>query len=282
MKKFLLAFVLCFALFGFTNVYAEEAINEVTVSGVTVPTIGDKVADITGSVAIPDGANYTINEFMWNESENGMYFGDMNNDSTFQNDYAYFYIITLTPADGYEFPVDENGEYAGTLTVGDAAYEIAQVDNEGNLFISGETIIFGDITYKVIEGAEQTVAQGEEARFVVDADYYDYFEQGGAVAVDGELLNQANYTAEAGSTVITLNGAYVESLDEGEHYLFVVFNNNKIADTIFTVTKKNTTNTNTEITPPNTGVSSSNNNLFLISIALISSLSLIGLEKRYN
>ena len=280
MKKFLLAFVLCFALFGFTNVYAAEAINEVTVSGITEPTIGDKVADITGSVAIPDGANYTINEFMWNESENGMYFGDMNNDSTFQNDYAYYYSITLAPAEGYEFPVDENGEYAGTLTVGDAAYEIAQLDGDGNLSIWGETIIFGDITYKVIEGAEQTVTQGEEARFVVDADYYDYFEDGGAVAVDGERLNPANYTAEAGSTVIALNGAYVESLDEGEHNLFVMFNNYKVAETTFTVTKKNTTNT--EITPPNTGVNSNSNNLFLISIALISSLSLIGLEKRYD
>lgn len=276
MKKFLLAFVLCFMLFGFTNVYAEE-INEITVTGVKEPTIGDKVSDITGEISIPDGVNYSISEIMWTESENGMIFGDMGDASSFQNDYAYQYIITLTAADGYEFPMNEDGEYTGTLNVSDAAYEFAQINNDGTLTICGETIIFGDITYKVVEGSEQTVAQGEEARFEIDADYYDFFENGGVVAVDGERLNEANYRAESGSTIITLNAAYVESLDEGEHNLFVMFNNYKYAETTFNVVKKNTS----EITPPNTGVNS-NNNLFLISIALISSLSLIGLEKRYN
>lgn len=252
-RKNLLVFILGLVLFGATNVYAAEAINDVTITGIKEPVVGDKVSDVLSNIKVPEGANYSIIEILWWESENGMYFGNMSDNSIFNENYCYHYSITLEANEGFEFPKNENDEYVGTLSTTDMGYEMAQINNDENLEIIGENIIFGDISYKVIHGANQTVTYGSDAKFVIDADY-DLF-QDGFVIVDEERVDPSNYTSERGSTIVTLKKEFIESLTEGEHTLYVIFDNYKSAETTFIVAKNNTNNNSTtEITPPNTGI----------------------------
>ena len=72
--KIVLVLFLCFMVVGITNVYAEESINEVSVTGIKNPAIGDKAADIISDIKVSEGVNYTIDNITWWESENEMYF----------------------------------------------------------------------------------------------------------------------------------------------------------------------------------------------------------------
>ena len=90
--------------------------------------------------------------------------------------------------------------------------------------------------YEIIEGANQIYIIGDNgATFRINADY-SLFENGGKVFVDGNETK--NYIAKSGSTIITLNKEYVDSLSEGEHTLKVTFNDKGEATTKFTVAKK--------------------------------------------
>ncbi len=53
-------------------------------------------------------------------------------------------------------------------------------------------------------------------------------------AVDGALVNPENYTAESGSTVVTLRPAYLATLAPGQHTLRLIFDDGA-AETTFTV-----------------------------------------------
>ena len=133
-----------------------------------------------------------------------------------------------------------------------------------------------DNSYKVIEGANQEVLVGEEAEFEIDADF-GLFEDGGEVYVDDNLLEaEKDYTAKEGSTIITLTKDYMNTLSEGTHTLKVLFNDDKTATTTFTVTK-----TNTEITPPNTGVEKETTTIYELFL-LIVGCSVFVLRKRFN
>lgn len=291
-KRIVLTFVLGFVLLGFTNVYASEAISEVSIS-IPEPAIGDKVSNIISGISIPADANYSIVKDeevagpIWWESENGMTFGSMVDDSVFQDNYMYTYSIMLKPANDYEFPVDENGTYTGNISVTGAQYQDIYVDENGFLNIFGDYIQFGDINYHVIEGANQTYIIGEstEANFTIDADY-EYFDEETRVIVDDEKIDSNNYTfsKDGNNTIVTLKKDYLDKLATGDHSLLVVANNYKSAETSFNIAKRNisesTTDNNTqlEITPPNTGIANStteNNLLFYVSILL---LSIIGIS----
>ena len=77
--------------------------------------------------------------------------------------------------------------------------------------------------YKVIEGGAGawTLGSNKGLTFRADGD----FELFTGVMVDGALIDSGNYTATAGSTVITLKPEYLKTLDKGEHELTIVFKN---------------------------------------------------------
>ena len=72
-----------------------------------------------------------------------------------------------------------------------------------------------EITYKIIEGANQTVIKGKGSSVTIKSDGdFDKFVK---VSIDNAEVAKEHYTAEAGSTVITLKAAYVETLAAGNH-----------------------------------------------------------------
>ncbi len=85
---------------------------------------------------------------------------------------------------------------------------------------------------KIIEGANQTVKQGNSASFKSDADF-SYFKY---VLVDGKQISSDSYTIKEGSTIVTLKSEFVNTLSVGKHTLSIVSKTGS-ADTEFTVEK---------------------------------------------
>ena len=85
---------------------------------------------------------------------------------------------------------------------------------------------------QIIEGAGQTWHAGKDAdaRFRSSAEFEEFLK----VLVDGTELQPAHYTVYAGSTVVELKSAYLETLAVGEHTLSIV-SQNGTATTTFTV-----------------------------------------------
>lgn len=107
--------------------------------------------------------------------------------------------------------------------------------------------------YKFTEGANQiyTINDAKNAIFRIDADF-SLFD--GKLYIDGILVDAKNYKAESGSTVITLNKEYVDTLSVGEHTIKVEFSDNGSATTKFEVKAKQVNTEKTEnITNPQTG-----------------------------
>jgi hypothetical protein len=93
--------------------------------------------------------------------------------------------------------------------------------------------------YRFVEGDDSFWIKGSEEplRFVVkrsedDASTFAHFT---GIEVDGEAVAENAYTAEAGSVVLDLQPAYLESLSEDTHALTVQFDDGT-AETEFTVT----------------------------------------------
>ena len=81
-----------------------------------------------------------------------------------------------------------------------------------------------------LSGANQTVALGSAAAFRIDYNYAAFR----SVAVDGVILNPADYTTWTGSTWVKLTAACTKSLAPGTHTLSVYFDG-ATAVTTFTV-----------------------------------------------
>ena len=147
-------------------------------------------------------------------------------------------------------------------------------------------VVVEKIEYKVIEGAEQTytITEDTEARFRIDADYSLFNNK---VYVDNVLVDSSNYTSESGSTIITFNKSYVDTLSVGEHTLKVTFADGGEAETTFTIAKKAENNNNNENNTPSKpedkeGMKDNGSNLktgdnIMLYVA-IASMSIIGLK----
>ena len=89
--------------------------------------------------------------------------------------------------------------------------------------------------YRITEGSGSTFTKGSSAGLTFTANgAYSKFT---GIEVDGETVNADCYTAENGSTVITLKAEYLETLAAGKHTLTVLYTDGKATGT-FTVTEK--------------------------------------------
>lgn len=157
---------------------------------------------------------------------------------------------TITPNGAVAVSYGEDKEFTITANSG---YKLVKVLVDGTDKLSdmvGDTLKLTNITsninlevvvekivYKVIEGANQkyVITKDNEAKFKINADFRMFDD--GKVYVDNELVDPKNYTAESGSTIITLKKEFVDTLSVGEHTLKVVFNDGGEAITTFNVAK---------------------------------------------
>ena len=140
--------------------------------------------------------------------------------------------FTITANSGYKLvKVLVDGTDKTADMVGDTL-KLTNITSNINLEVVVEKIV-----YEVTEGANQkyTITKNNEAKFKINADFRLF--DGGKVYVDNELVDPKNYTAESGSTIITLKKEFVDTLSVGEHTLKVLFNDGGEAITTFNVAK---------------------------------------------
>ena len=140
--------------------------------------------------------------------------------------------FTITANSGYKLvKVLVDGTDKTADMVGDTL-ELTNITSNINLEVVVEKIV-----YEVTEGANQeyTITKDNEAKFKINADFRLF--DTGKVYVDNELVDPKNYTAESGSTIITLKKEFVDTLSIGEHTLKVLFNDGGEAITTFNVAK---------------------------------------------
>ena len=140
--------------------------------------------------------------------------------------------FTITANSGYKLvKVLVDGTDKTADMVGDTL-KLTNITSNINLEVVVEKIV-----YEVTEGANQKyiITKNNEAKFKINADFRLFDD--GKVYVDNELVDPKNYTAESGSTIITLKKEFVDTLSVGEHTLKVVFNDGGEAITTFNVEK---------------------------------------------
>lgn len=107
-------------------------------------------------------------------------------------------------------------------------------------------------TYQIINGADSnwTLESSEGLTIRGNGDFYKFTE----VKVDGELLDPSNYTAKEGSTIITLQASYLNTLAAGKHTVEIIWTDGSVS-TAFTINADTSNNGDN-----NQNNSSSNNN----------------------
>lgn len=89
--------------------------------------------------------------------------------------------------------------------------------------------------YRVIDGDKIKWTMGENGSITMT--FNGPIEKFVRVEVDGKVIDATNYTVKSGSTIITLNSAYLNTLSVGKHTLTVVYSDGK-ASAEFEVLKK--------------------------------------------
>ena len=204
-------------------------IDKVLVNGVNTPVVGNKLEltvneeknvkvsykKIPFTVTVKDVAGATI-------TPNGAVAVSYGEDKEF----------TITANSGYKLvKVLVDGTDKLSDMVGDTL-KLTNITSNINLEVVVEKIV-----YEVTEGANQkyVITKSNEAKFKINADFRMFDD--GKVYVDNELVDPKNYTAESGSTIITLKKEFVDTLSVGEHTLKVLFNDGGEAITTFNVAR---------------------------------------------
>ena len=158
--------------------------------------------------------------------------------------------VTITPNGAVAVSYGEDKEFTITANSGYKLVKVLVDETDKTADMVGDTLKLTNITsninlevvvekivYEVIEGANQeyTITKNNEAKFTINADFRLFAD--GKVYVDNELVDPKNYTAESGSTIITLKKEFVDTLSVGEHTLKVLFNDGGEAITTFNVAK---------------------------------------------
>jgi len=131
----------------------------------------------------------------------------------------------------------EAGEKPGTYDITQGSLKID--DNNYTLDFTGAKFEVKEIVYKFTKGNGDTWTKesGKDLTFKVSCNYKDdeAIDRFIGVSVDGEDLDDDQYTAKAGSVILTLKADYLETLDAGKHTIEVEFEHDKTATAKFTI-----------------------------------------------
>ena len=209
---------------------SAEASEDGKVHVAIVSVEGKDGADITASLAISDGAmgdGYVIDEVK-------------------PSNLTLKHTLTETEATSATCTEPGNVEYWTCDTCGkhfideNGTEEIEEsewiIPAAGHSYENGKCTVCSEVApaFKamIIEGANGKWQKGSEGglSFTSNAAFADFQK----VQVDGKDVDSSNYTVKEGSTVVTLNASYLETLSAGKHTLAIV-SDTGTAETEFTV-----------------------------------------------
>ena len=152
----------------------------------------------------------------------------------------------------------------GTSTPGTNKPSTSQPTDE-NTSTKPDTTITGNVPssqYNFISGANSIWSKGSGKAMVMktDGDFSKFV----SVEIDGVIVDPKNYTAKSGSTIVSFNADYMETLSAGEHNYRVNYIDGSV-DTTFTVDGTATPKDTTTAKAPKTG----DNTTVTISMLLI-------------
>ena len=84
--------------------------------------------------------------------------------------------------------------------------------------------------YQIIDGANSSWTLGSREGLTIRGN--GDFDKFTGVKVDGRLLDQSNYTAKEGSTIITLKAAYLNALAAGDHTVEILWTDGSAGTTV--------------------------------------------------
>lgn len=205
------------------------------------------VSNSAGSVT-SNVATLTVNKHVhtwgnpvWNWSEDGK---TCTVTFTCQNDETHKETPTVTVTSAVKTPATctETGvtTYTAIVELNGQTYtdtkEVADIPATGHRYENGKCTVCCavDPAFKamIIEGANGKWQKGSEGAlsFTSNAAFADFLK----VQVDGKDVDASNYTVKEGSTIVTLNASYLETLSAGKHTLAIV-SDTGTAETEFTV-----------------------------------------------
>jgi hypothetical protein len=159
------------------------------------------------------------------------------------------YTVTDKESNNGSYKIDTEGSsYGDKVTViptPDTGYELDKIvvldSNNNNVEVSNNAftmpsddvsinVTYKPIQYKFISG-ENSDYKGTDMVFVLNGEY-SLFD---SVYINGKLLDASNYTVKKGSTIITLNNSYLETLASNTYTLQVNYKNGTNVTTNFKI-----------------------------------------------
>ena len=132
----------------------------------------------------------------------------------------------------YEAPILVTGTAGqeSVTTIKAIAAKDGMLDSEAATFTY--TIRIPDTAYEIINGADSiwTPESGEELTIRGNGEFSMFT----GVKVDGRLLDESCYSAREGSTIVTLNADYLNTLAAGNHTVEIMWTDG-LASTSFTI-----------------------------------------------
>ncbi len=155
------------------------------------------------------------------------------------------YVIDTLKVDGVAVTANGNSYTFGSVNA-DHTIEVTFKQEAGSAVA----------VYQILNGADSSWTSGSSAGLTIRGD--GAFSKFTGVKVDGNLLDRSNYTAEEGSTIITLKADYLNTLSAGNHTVEILWTDG-LAVTAFTINAKvsgdvtGTTNNNGTVSGENIG-----------------------------
>ena len=205
----------------------KEYLKTIEVTNVIEPLEGE--TPVSTGITIPEGVDYEIDTISWHvsDTEDGDY-DKLGENEKFKVGKYYKLQLEFVTKNNYEFSSPIEATINGKTAIASTTYTDAQ---------AFATLEFGKLEkakeYNVIEGANQTytIGKSDSAVFKIDAEFSKFKN----IMIDGKEVT--DFTAKSGSTIITLDKSYLETLSVGEHTLVATFTDGR-ATTKFTIAKK--------------------------------------------
>lgn len=96
------------------------------------------------------------------------------------------------------------------------------------------TLVAALTDYKIVKGSGNKWTYTGKSGLTFTAN--GAFSKFQALEIDGKVVNTKYYTAKSGSTIVTVNASYLQSLSEGKHTITVVYSDGKATGSFTTTT----------------------------------------------